>query len=676
MPPVESQPMPILAAHNLRLVFGTHTVLDGVSLSIEPGERVGIVGRNGTGKTSLLRALAGRSKPDSGDVTLQRGARLGYLAQDPALDPAWRVRQAAERAFDHLNSLRAEIEGIFEHMADAPGDDELNRLLARQADLEKRIEAAGGFATDHRVDATLLGLGFEASQLDLSIGDLSGGQRARVALATLLLEEPDVMLLDEPTNHLDIEGRLWLEGFLAETFRGAVVMISHDRYLLDRVVDRIVEVERGRLIDYPGNYSAFREIRAQRRESMRRAYEKQQTEFRREQAFIRKYKAGQRAKQARGRESRLDRARAESTLERPLELDAFGFRLPPAPRSGEIVAGVRELSKVYPKPDGGRKVLFEGLTLSIARGERWGIVGPNGAGKTTLVRTILGNTEPTAGQVSLGARLSIGYFQQTDELADPERTLIRELQARVIAENPDRPLTEQEARDLAGAFLFSGQDQDKPIGVLSGGERARVRLAALLASAKNVLVLDEPTNHLDIPSAERLEEALGAGAQFEGTMILISHDRALIDATCNHLLVLDGHGGATIYHGTYSQWREHTRTSPDRTDARRKDSQAAGPRAPDRALGTDATAHTTGDRDGQDRAEGDRTPRSRFSWMKPEQLETRIAQLETELSTLDAELADSDVWREVDRANSLTERRDELKGELEALEEEWLRKSV
>jgi len=670
--------MAILAGNSIRHAFGTHVILDGASLSIASGERIGIVGRNGSGKTTLLRILAGADTPDAGEVAPQRGARLGYLAQNPDLDPEQTLRGAAEAAFADLHRMHRELDALFERMAGAE-DDELERLLARQAELERKIEAEGGFAIEHRVDAVLHGLGFDDSQFAIRVRDLSGGQRARVALARLLLEDPDVILLDEPTNHLDIDGRLWLESFLADTFKGAALIISHDRYLLDRVVGRIVEVERGSLIDYPGNYSRFRELRAERREAMRRAYEKEQHRFKREEAFIRKYKAGQRAKQARGRESRLERAKAESPLEQPVELATFSFHLPPAPRTGDIVASARELTKAYTNDDGSEKVLFRDLTLSIGRGERWGIVGPNGAGKTTLVRTLLGEVEPTAGSVAPGSRLRIGYFRQTEEHVEAEVPLIRHLQRQIIKENPDRPLSEQEARDLAGAFLFSGLDQDKEMGVLSGGERGRVRLAALLASAKNVLVLDEPTNHLDIPSAERLEEALSPGAGYEGTLMLITHDRALIDATCDHLLVLDGVGGATVYHGNYSQWRDHLARASQNASPRPPrptgtPNDAAGPNPRGKPATSDAPPST-----GRASApNGQPAPahKSRFSWMKPDQLEARIGELEHEIGAVDAELADPEVWREPDRANALTDRRDRLKSELAEIEEEWLRKTL
>ena len=652
--------MPLLSATNITHNYGDHRILDACTLSVEAGERVGLVGRNGAGKTTMLRVLAGDLSPDLGQVALRAGARRGYLKQDPEFGEGRTLRQAAAEAFADLRRLHAELEGLFEQMASAQGA-ELERLLARQVELEKRVETAGGFAVDHKIDAILHGLGFSDEQFSTPVEGLSGGQRARLALAILLLESPDVILLDEPTNHLDIDGRLWLEDFLAEQYQGAVVMIAHDRYLLDRVADRIVEVERSRLVEYPGNYTKFRQLRAERREAMLRAFEKEQTQFKREEAFIRKYKAGQRAKQARGRESRLERAKASSELERPLELGSMKFRLPEAERTGDIVLTCQGLSKAYPTDSGGEKVLFRDLSLKISRGERWGIIGPNGAGKTTLVRALLGDLAPDAGVVRHGSRLSIGYFRQVHAEHDPERPMVRALYRLIQQENPDMTMSEQELRDLAGAFLFSGRDQEKEVGLLSGGERARMRLAALLASAKNVLVLDEPTNHLDIPSAERLEEALSSENGYDGTVLLISHDRALIDGVCDHLLVMDGHGGAKVFYGNWALYTESLKKKAD---------EAA--RAAPRSAASSADAKPP-----EARSDGSRgAKKSKYSWMRLEQVEEKMAELESEISEIDSALNDPDVWREVERAGKLTDRRDELKGELEILEEEWLRKSV
>ena len=661
--------MPILTGTNLILAYGDLEILRGVSITIEPGEKIGVVGRNGTGKSTMLKILGGLLKPDAGSVSAAQGVRVGYLHQNPNLDPDDTLKQAVARAFELVEKLHNLLDALFHRMGDAQGD-ELEKLLKEQERIEKAIEAAGGYANDHKVEQILHGLGFSDSQFAIKVRDLSGGQKARVALGKLLLENPGVLLLDEPTNHLDVAGREWLETFLSEEYPGAVVLISHDRYLLDRVVSRIVEVEDGRLIDYPGNYAAFRKQRVERRVTMLRAWEKQQTAFKREEAFIRQYKAGQRAKQAKGRESKLERAKEEA-LERPVELEDIKLNLPKAERTGDIVIATRDLRKAYPNEDGSTNVLFDGLTMHIERGQRWGIIGPNGAGKTTLVRCMLGEITPDAGSIKLGARLAVGYFSQNRDDLDPEKTVYRHIQDTVRRATEERVMmSEQDARNLAGAFLFSGREQEKPLGVMSGGEQARAVLAGLLASAKNVLVLDEPTNHLDIQASERLEETIARSHEnpmtgektegdFDGTILLISHDRALIDAVCDHILVLDGAGGSEIFPGTYSDWKatKAERATPDQS-ATLKQSRPAEytpPKSVPNAVANDS--------------------KSRYSWMPLPKIEERINDLGIEIRTLDAELGGSDVWTDYERANALSEKRDELQSELDELETEWLRKS-
>lgn len=672
--------MPLVSAVNIRHQFGDSVVLDGATLTIEPGERIGLVGRNGTGKSTLLKAIGGALTPDGGDVNLQRGARVGYLRQDPELAADETLREAAERAFAELHALHRRLHEAFEEMAEAEGAD-LERLLRRQERLEREIEAAGGYAIDHRIDATLHGLGFTDAQFAINCQDLSGGQRARLALAQLLLEEPDVLLLDEPTNHLDINGRLWLEEFLASEFKGAVLMVSHDRYLLDRVVSRIVEVEDGRLIEYPGNYHQFRKMRYERRLTQSRAYDKQQSKFRQQEEYIRRYKTGQRAKEARGRQSKLEREK-RGAIEKPMELETFGFALPKAPRTGDQVVNARGISKRYTNVDNrsgedvGEKVLFHDLDVVIGRGERWGIIGPNGAGKTTLVRTLLGEAEPDAGTVRLGTNLQIGHFTQTETGVNLDQPVYRYIQSVIRKENPDIEMSEQHARNLAGAFLFSGDEQDKELRVLSGGERSRARLAGLLASAKNLLVLDEPTNHLDIPSAERIEEAMTADPRqggYGGALLLISHDRALIDEACDHLIVLDGEGGAEIFFGNYSMWR-------DREAERARDRRAREDEEKRQAAERDKQRRAAEEEKRRERQAAQRASAGKASGsnaqrllarMSTEQIEERIERIERRIRSIDADLLTPEVWKSPEKGNALGEERARLASELAPLEMEW-----
>ncbi|MFI4916928.1 MAG: ABC-F family ATP-binding cassette domain-containing protein [Phycisphaerales bacterium JB060] len=655
--------MPVLAVANLDLSYGDDSILRGCSLSVEPRERVAIVGANGTGKSSLLKIMAAVQKPDAGEVSLQRGARVAYLAQDPRIDRGVTLRQHAAGAFEELADLHRQLEAVFHKLADAKGED-LQKAMAEQARIEERIQASGGYNVDHLIDGVLHGLGFTDAQFSLPVEKLSGGQRARLALARALLTEPDVLLMDEPTNHLDVHGRIWLEDFLVDTFKGAVVLIAHDRSVLTRVAQRIVELERGRVISYPGGYTAFRTLRVERLRTQMDAWERQQTRFKQEQAFIDKYRAGQRSKQAKGRESRLDRARDTSTLEKPVEMAVFQPSVPPAPRTGDIVVKATGLTMEFPREDGSTLTLFEDLDITISRGERWGVVGPNGAGKSTLIECLLGEREPTAGQIKHGAGLKVGYFSQSRGDMDPMTTVPRHIQ-RVVArlaeteEGPDKPrtLSEQEARDLAGAFLFSGDQQEALLGDMSGGERARAALAALLACARNVLVLDEPTNHLDIPSAERLEAMLERGetkksGTFDGTLIVVSHDRTLIDAVCDHLIVFDGKGGVSLHLGGWSEWLAGGARSISAPEPVKR---AAPPPPPPPAP-----------------APKPKATKSKYSWMPVEAIEQRIQELEGEVSRIDAKLDDPDIWKDAVRAAEITAQRDELKAELDELETEWL----
>ena len=660
--------MSLVQAVNLSHSFGVDVILADATISIEMGERIGLVGANGSGKSTLMKAIAGQLSCDSGAVQTQKGARVGYLEQDPTLPPDATLRDAAELAFADLHRLHAELHRVFDEMASSEGDD-LDRLLRQQERLERQIDIAGGYAIDHTIDATLAGLGFTSDQFAILCKDLSGGQRSRLALAKLLLEKPDLILLDEPTNHLDIAGRIWLETFLKDEFPGAVMLVSHDRRLLQNVVTRIVEVEQGRLIDYPGAYTTFRKLRYERRLTQRRAWEKQQTDFRKQEIYIQKYKTGQRAKEARGRQKKLERAKTES-FEKPLELDTFSLRLPRAPRSGDLVVSARSLSKRYTNTgdngeEAGEKILFDNFDITIDRGERWGVIGPNGAGKTTLVRCLLGEIEHDAGTIRLGSNVMVGHFRQTHEDLDPTRPLYRYLQDLIKKENPDQTISEQQAHDLAGAFLFSGGEQEKEMGVLSGGERARVRLAGLLASAKNLLILDEPTNHLDIPSAERLEEALTIDGGYDGTLVLISHDRALIDATCDHLIVLDGEGGAEIFIGNFTEWRA-------RQDARRTDRQPKPQRAPK----PEPTKAPQSSRANGAKPKSNKTKSAnRLSHLRLEQIETKIEELEQSVKAVETRLADPELWKDAAAFGEVSNQRDELLAALIPLEHEWGRRA-
>lgn len=644
--------MPILTVNNVHHAYGTQVVLQGATITIEPGEKIGLVGRNGSGKTTLMKAMTGQLKPDTGTVALQRGARIGYLSQHPVFEMEETLRDAAEGAFAELHALHVKAHELYDRMATAEGD-ELDRLLKQQAQIDAQIEAAGGYAIDHKIEATLHGLGFTDSQFSLKVKNLSGGQKGRLGLARLLLEAPDVLLLDEPTNHLDIAGREWLEAFLADEYPGAVILVSHDRWLLDRVVSRIVEVERGVIREYPGNYEKYVALRRERQLTEARVYDKQQDRIRQEESFIRRYKAGQRARQAKGRETRLERFKANDTVERPIELEVMRLKLPKAPRSGDQVAVAEGIRKAYPKSSGGELVLFDDFSIDIVRGDRIGIIGPNGAGKTTLIKCLLGDIAPDAGRVRLGSRLEIGYYRQTQDHLDMSLTVWQYLQSVIVGLDGQAKASEQQARDLAGAFLFSGMEQDKALGDLSGGERSRAVLAGLVASAKNLLILDEPTNHLDIPSAERLEAALAAEDGFDGTMLLISHDRALLQATCEKLIIFDGEGGVRVFQGTFREWHDAQNRAASAGQAASTNAQPKGQKqvAAPKAAGTVV----------------------KVSKRQVEEAEAAVVSLESRIAAIDAQMADPAVFTDGAKCRTLGNERAALQAKLQSAEAEWLR---
>ena len=640
--------MPLLAASNLVHRIGTREILSGVSFGIEPGEKIGLIGRNGCGKTTLLRVIAGDLEADEGRMDTQRGRRVGILPQHPTFEAGLTVRDVAAGAFAVLDSIRAELESTYEAMAEAQGD-ALDGLLKQQVELESRLEAAGGWEVGHRVEATLHGLGFEDEELEQEAQTLSGGQKSRLALARLLLETPDLLLLDEPTNHLDMEGRQWLETFLADTFPGGVIVVSHDRWMLDRVVNRILELDRGRILEYPGNYTAYKVQRQELEVTRERAFKRQQDHVRREEAFIRKYKAGQRAKQARGRESRLQRFR--DGMEEPLRaIGVADLSLPEPPRSGDIVLDAQELGTAWDE-----LIVMSGLNLIIQRGERIGILGPNGSGKTTLVRCLLGELAPREGQVQTGTRLKTGWYRQEQEHLDPDLEVWQWLRDNLARERESGHASEQEARDLAGAFLFSGAVQEQVIETLSGGERSRLTLASLVGGGYNVLVLDEPTNHLDLPSAEQFEEALSRSGPWKGTLLLISHDRALLEATCDRLVVLDGHGGVRVHEGRLSDWlrlRQRDDTLKVAKDRAKKSKTASVAQKPDRLP--------------------EKNPLAKLSLRK---LEEKIEQLENQRTEIDGQLGLPEVYTDGNLVKKLSVDRQEVESSLLPLEDEWQRRA-
>src|SRR5713226_2779324 len=518
--------------------YGAQEVLRGATLQVNPGEHVGLVGRNGAGKTTIFRLVDDETTPDRGEVVRARGLKLGLLSQHVHFETGSTVHESALAAFGHLQQIEHEMHEFEHRMADC-GDD-LEKILSRYSDLQHEFEREGGFEYSAKAEAILQGLGFDRETWQMETETLSGGQTNRLGLARLLLAEPDVLLLDEPTNHLDVGAVEWLEEFL-QGYPSGFVIISHDRYFLDRCCRRIIEIENGRATSYQGNFSAFLLERDERREAQQRAYDNQQRLIAKTEEFIRRNLAGQKTKQAKSRRTMLQRLERVDAVR--ADQASGDFRLQEIDRSGTHVLTVTEASVGYPD-----KTLARDISLILRRGECLGVIGPNGSGKTTFVRTVLGQLPPLSGELRWGAKVQIGYYAQQLEDLDERNEIIMELR-RVAPANA----TSGELRSFLARFLFFGDDVYKHVGDLSGGEKGRLSLAKLIYSRVNVLLLDEPTNHLDIPSREALEAALDA---YEGTIITISHDRYFLDRLATQILALDGEENAEHYNGDYTEFHD------------------------------------------------------------------------------------------------------------------------
>ncbi len=619
--------------------YGGQEVLRGVSFQVNPGERIGLVGRNGAGKTTILRLITGEEMPDAGEVVRARNLKVGVLAQHVDFAPDLSVHEASLAAFGELQRIEHEMRLLEQRMAE--GTDDLERVLERYSELQQLFEHQGGFEYAARAEAVLQGLGFGRELWSLETAKLSGGQRNRLGLARLLLSEPDVLLLDEPTNHLDTAAVEWLEEFL-ESYASAYIVVSHDRYLLDRVCRRIIEIDGGKAASYTGNYSSFVVEREARREAQRRAYEQQRELIARTEEFIRRNIAGQKTKQAKSRRKMLERLeRVEQVRE---ERASGDFQLRDVARAGTQVLTVRDLAIGY-----GERVLARGLNFILRRGESLGVIGPNGAGKTTLIKTFLGRLAPLAGEAQWGANVQIGYYaQQLDDL-DPRNEVIMELRRVAPAD-----ATAGELRSFLARFLFTGDDVYKHVADLSGGERGRLALAKLIYSRANVLLLDEPTNHLDIPSREALEAAL---EEYPGTLIVISHDRYFLDRIATQILALRGDGRADHFIGNYSEYHDWRRAQEATVEEK---SEGAARRAePERRAKKSVVRERRG---GEVERRRD-----------PEAIESEIAQLEDHLAALAEEMGRDATARDAARLRELSAEYQRAEDRLRVLYEEWER---
>ena len=581
--------------------FGGTDILNGVSFQINPGEKVGLVGRNGAGKTTVFRVITGEEGIDSGEILKMNNLKIGLLEQHVDFNDSETVHTAALSAFKKLHDIEARMRILEHEMAENVTDE----ILDEYAELQTEFEHEEGFTYTAKAEAILLGLGFSTENWQLETKNLSGGQKNRLGLARLLLSNPDILLLDEPTNHMDVGAVEWLESFL-QTFEKSFVIISHDRYFLDRTCRKIIEIERGKAVSYKGNYSQFMVEREERREQQQREYENQQTFIAKNQEFIRRNLAGQKTKMAKSRRTMLEKLeRVDAVI---ADKSSGNFNLKKIERAGSNILTVEDLAIGY-----GTKVLADNINFSLLRGECLGIIGGNGTGKTTFLKSILGQIRELSGNLVWGAKTDIGYYSQQLEELDERNEIIGEL--RRVA-----PMAENGAlRSFLAQFLFIGEDVFKRVGDLSGGEKGRLALAKLIYSQKNVLILDEPTNHLDIPSREALEAAL---SEYEGTIITVSHDRYFLDQISTQIFAFENDGKNEVFNGNYSEYHDW------------KDSQksGAGNRESKKPESTAAT-------NGSDVKSQKKTVENNLSKNEQQKIEERIKEIENQISVKEKDLA-------------------------------------
>ncbi len=578
--------------------YAGNEILRGVSFQINPNEKVGLVGRNGAGKTTVFRVITGEESADEGEVFKLSNLKIGLLQQHVDFTEDETVHTAALSAFQRLHDIEAEMRHLEVEMA----KDATAEILEKYADLQIEFENADGFTYTARAEAILLGLGFAKETWTTETSNLSGGQKNRLGMARLLLSNPDVLLLDEPTNHLDVNAVEWLENFL-QSYETAFVIVSHDRYFLDRTCRRIIEIDRGKAVTYKGNYSQFLVEREERREIQRREFENQQSFIAKNEDFVRRNLAGQKTKLAKSRRNMLERLeRVEAVT---VDKASGNFNLKKVERAGLNILTAEELAIGY-----GTKVLAKNINFTLNRGECLGIIGGNGTGKTTFLKTILGKLRELDGKLNWGTKTNIGYYAQNLEDLDVRNEIIQEI--RRVAPNADNG----ELRSFLAKFLFTGEEIFKKVSDLSGGEKGRLALAKLIYSGVNVLVLDEPTNHLDIPSREALEGALD---NYPGTILAVSHDRFFLDEISTQIFSFEDDGDPIVFDGNYSEfhdWKEAVQSSKSKAQNQPKT-------APPETLKTAAL-------NGQ---------RSNLSKNQVQQIEQRIKQIESAIPKLEAELA-------------------------------------
>ena len=625
----------MISLDNLTVSYGGWTLFDNISFLINPKDRIGLVGKNGAGKTTLLRIITGEQQPTSGAVTINGECTIGYLPQTMRVADTTTLVEETAKAFDEVLRLEAEIESLTREIAERTDYEsaDYEQLLHRLNDAQDRYHILGGETRDADIEKTLLGLGFKREDFGRATSEFSGGWRMRIELAKLLLRRPSIFLLDEPTNHLDIESIQWLEEYL-KNYNGAVLLISHDRAFLDNVTNRTVELSLGKITDYKVPYSKYVVLRAERRAQQLAAYENQQRMIEKTEEFIEKFRyKPTKSNQVQSRIKQLERLERLEVEEE--DLATLNIKFPPAPRSGQIVAEINEAGMSF-----GSKHVFSGANFTIEKGDRIAFVGRNGEGKTTLARMLVGQLTPTEGSIRIGANVNIGYYAQNqDDLMDGEFTVYDTLDRVAVGDIRTR------LRDILGAFLFRGEDIDKKVKVLSGGERARLAMARMMLEPRNLLVLDEPTNHMDMRSKDILKNAI---LRYDGTVVVVSHDREFLDGMVDKVYEFRD-GGVKEYLGGIYYFLEKRKLESlqeiERRDPSPKSAAAKGPAkgaAPDEA----AKAVPSGKASYEQRKEQEKLLRKLRR--NVETIEAGLAEIEKQIAAYDAKFAAATEYNEAD----------------------------
>jgi ATP-binding cassette subfamily F protein 3 len=626
--------MILVSAQDLGRQYSGDPIFSELRFEIRAGERIGLVGPNGAGKTTLMRVLAGLDQPEYGHLHVRPGIKVSLLRQEPDFAPDQTLMAVARSGLASLVDLQRELEEAAQEMSEAEDQYDRERATKRYAEIHDRLEHQDAYSIEHRVEEILGGLGFSTADFTRSASTFSGGQQSRLMLAKLLLQSPDLMLLDEPSNHLDIETTTWLENYLSRQAVGMVI-VSHDRYFLDRTVTKIWELLDGKIDAYPGNYTHYWTLRGEKAKVLQRQSERQNEKIADLEAYIRKYGAGQRAKQAHDREKKLARLERVETM-RDIVGPPMGFG--EVDRSGDIVIEARKLSKSFDKQ------LFKDFDLAVLRGQCIGVMGPNGAGKTTLIKTLIGRETPDGGEVKLGHKVLVGYHDQGLQSLPPETTVVR-----AVWPDDDPDWLEGDVRALIARFGLTGEQAFQTVGQLSGGEKGKAALARLAATSANLLVMDEPTNHLDIWSCDALEESI---KNFEGTVLVVTHDRYFLNQVADRIIVVSN-GKARVVEGDYETYQRLAAVEAEAISAATAKAQASQPES-----ATDAASRT------------DRRKR-KFPYRKPEDVEKEIGTTEAEVAVLEDLLGQPATWRDPVKARNSQLRHDDLKANLVRLYEHW-----